>query len=114
VIAVAIGTYRWGLARGDLFGRDIVAFVALKAHRINLVAREADIGRRGTNVLVVGVAGAETVTADASDSCSKVGLTQLFFDERDMAHITSSIGTECIGFIKLSRKVGGFGCRRTA
>jgi len=103
--AVAIGANGWVLTRDNLFGRDVVAFVALEAHCVDLVALEADIRRCCTNVFIVRVAGADTVTADASDFCSEVCLAQFFFNKRHVAHVAGCIGTERIGLVKLRRNV---------
>ena len=43
---------------GKLLGSNIMACVALEAHCVDLVTFEADVRRCGTNVFIVGVAGA--------------------------------------------------------
>jgi len=68
--AVAISAYGWVLTRDDLFGRDVVAFVTLEAHSVNLVVLKADVRRRSANVFVVRVTRTEAVTADTSNLCS--------------------------------------------
>jgi hypothetical protein len=77
---------------GKLLGGNIVASMALDAHCIDLVALEADVRRRGTNIFIVGVTGAQTMAADTRDLCPQMRLTQLFLDERYMAHITGCVG----------------------
>jgi len=108
--AVAITANGRILTRADLFGqllggagfgREVVALVALEAHCIDLVALEADVRRRGANVFVVRVTGAETVAADASDFCPEVSLAQLLFDERHVAHVAGRVGAEGVGLVEL-------------
>jgi len=114
---VAISAYGWVLTRDNLFGTDVLVFVALEAHYVDLVALEADVRRRSTNVFIVCVSGAETVTADASDFCPEVSLAQLLFDERHVAHVAGRIGAEGIGLVELGGDIivgkGGFNGRRT-
>jgi hypothetical protein len=114
---VAISAYGWVLTRDDLFGTDVLVFVTLEAHYVDLVALKADVRRRSANVFIVCVSGAETVTADASDFCPEVSLAQLLFDERHVAHVAGRIGAEGIGLVELRRNIvvgkGGSGGRRT-
>jgi len=60
---------------GKLLGSDIVAFMALDAHCIDLVTLEADVRRRGANIFIVGVTGAQTMAPDTGDLCPQMRLT---------------------------------------
>ena len=75
--------------------------MALEAHFVDLISLDDNIRRCGTNVFIIGVTGAQTVTAGTGDLCPQVCLTYIFLDKCRMANITGCIGTHGITLIEL-------------
>ena len=98
MMAVAIGTNhrnRVGLSLkktgNDRLRWYIMAFVALAAHRIDLVSTVGDIRLRGPDVLVVRVRGADSMTFDASDLVCEVNAADLLAHEHHVADIARCV-----------------------
>jgi hypothetical protein len=87
------------LKPGQFSGRYLVPRVTVQAHRVNLIAPERDVRRRGTYVFVVGVSCAQAVALNAGDVVTKMDFTDLLFDKTDVAHIAGGVWAERIDLV---------------
>lgn len=90
-----------------MVGRDVVRLVTLAAGKVDLVAGVGDVGRSGTDVFVVRVSRAQTVTVNAADLRAEVSDGKFLSNEGHVTDVAAGVGTEGIVHRRLLRLPDG-------